>query len=297
MAVITKKAAKPGLSRQDVAELYTDVRRAMAQVKSGAAPQRKATGAASSDAEAAKIIALEIKKAMARDSSPKPGGPQQNSVSQQSSYKSSDHVGYNVGDNINSSRFSDIAPPGPSQRAGIVALGLVCVLGILKLTLSGVDALGVLDVKTAQASIISSEQNQGVFGGGYSREEVRLLQSLDGRRVELEEQTKKVEGREREFEMRDREFTVRTAQLKTLADRLKTDRERTEKKRDVQVEQLANVYSSMGAQEAAQLLEQLDVTISLPLIERMPEKKIGQILGLMSRERALVLTKMLSASR
>jgi flagellar motility protein MotE (MotC chaperone) len=41
-------------------------------------------------------------------------------------------------------------------------------------------------------------------------------------------------------------------------------------------------------------MEQLDVQIALSLIERMPEKKIGQILALMSKERALTLTKMLS---
>ena len=41
-------------------------------------------------------------------------------------------------------------------------------------------------------------------------------------------------------------------------------------------------------------MEQLDVTIALSLIERMPEKRIGQILALMSPERALSITRMLS---
>ena len=50
----------------------------------------------------------------------------------------------------------------------------------------------------------------------------------------------------------------------------------------------------MNPQEAAQLIEQLDVTIALGLIEKMPEKRIGQILATMKPEKALALTKLLS---
>lgn len=283
MAQGSAASKKPGLSREQVAELYTDVRKAMAQIKNGEIPSRKGAPAAGSDAAAAKVIAMEIKKAMARDSkSGKAAGASDSSS-----------IGSDARDLM---RYSDVPPPLTRHRGTTVAFGMICVLGALKLALSGVEALGVLEVRPAMASM-SAEQSHGTFGPGYSREEVRLLQSLDARRVELEEQSKKLEAKGRELDVRDREFTVRAAQLKDLADKLKVDREHTEKKRDVQIEQLANVYSSMGPQEAAQLLEQLDVVIALPLIERMPEKKIGQILGLMGRERALTLTKMLSASR
>jgi flagellar motility protein MotE (MotC chaperone) len=45
---------------------------------------------------------------------------------------------------------------------------------------------------------------------------------------------------------------------------------------------------------AVQLIEQLDVAIALSLIERMPEKGIGQILALKSPGRAPLITRMLS---
>ena len=75
---------------------------------------------------------------------------------------------------------------------------------------------------------------------------------------------------------------------------LKGDREKNDKKRSTQLEQLSNVYGSMDPKEAATLIEQLDVTIALSLLERMPEKRIGQILALMNPQRALVITRMLS---
>jgi flagellar motility protein MotE (MotC chaperone) len=50
----------------------------------------------------------------------------------------------------------------------------------------------------------------------------------------------------------------------------------------------------MNPAEAAALLEQLDTPIALELLGRMPGKRIGQILALMTSERALTLTRMLS---
>jgi flagellar motility protein MotE (MotC chaperone) len=150
--------------------------------------------------------------------------------------------------------------------------------------------MGLVGIENAQATL----QPQAVAPVRFGKEEVKVLTSLDSRRAELTERSKALDDREKQLSIRDREFAVRVAQLKELTDQLKNDREKSDKKRSAQIEQLANVYGSMSPQEAAQLMEQLDVQIALSLIERMPEKKIGQILALMSKERALTLTKMLS---
>ena len=88
---------------------------------------------------------------------------------------------------------------------------------------------------------------------------------------------------------------MRLTELKELSERLKAEREKGEKQRNVQLDQLANVYGSMNPPEAAHLLEQLDINIAHSLIQRMPEKRIGQILSLMNAERALELTNRLSS--
>jgi flagellar motility protein MotE (MotC chaperone) len=77
---------------------------------------------------------------------------------------------------------------------------------------------------------------------------------------------------------------------------LKLDRDKSDKKRNTQIEQLANVYGSMDPKEAASLIEQLDITIALNLLQKMPEKRIAQILALMNPERALGITRMLSGA-
>ena len=171
---------------------------------------------------------------------------------------------------------------------GMAILG-VAILGIIKIGLSALVASGFGKVETAQAIVAPRP-----VGPQWSKQEVEVLKGLDARRVELEERRKRIEKREQEFASQEREFVVRLTDLKELTERLKLEREKSDKKRNTQLDQLANVYGSMNPPEAAHLLEQLDIHVALSLVERMPEKRIGQILALMDASRALELTNLLS---
>jgi flagellar motility protein MotE (MotC chaperone) len=103
-----------------------------------------------------------------------------------------------------------------------------------------------------------------------------------------------MEQRELELTARDRDIAGRLSELRELTERLKVERQKGDKQRNVQLDQLSNVYGSMNPPEAAHLLEQLDIQVCLTLIQRMPEKRIGQILALMNPQRALELTNLLS---
>jgi flagellar motility protein MotE (MotC chaperone) len=170
-----------------------------------------------------------------------------------------------------------------------MAILLVAVLGCAKVTLSALVVSGMSQVEEAQAVVVRAPA-----GPKWSKEEVKILTALDARRVELEERSSRLEKREGEFSTRERELAIRMTELKELAERLKLDREKGDKQRNVQLDQLANVYGSMNPPEAAHLLEQLDIQVCLSLIERMPEKRMGQILSLMNPQRALELTNLLS---
>lgn len=196
--------------------------------------------------------------------------------------------------------------PTKRNRGHIAALGLVCTFAAMKVLWSILEASGVAGVETAHATFdraqaitnspITTSVSSGPRSAGaeFTREELAVLTALDHRRVELEARARRLDDRERDLEKRDREFLARQTELKELTDKLQADRNKQEKKRSTQIEQLANVYGSMNPPEAATLIEQLDVHIALELLERMPEKRIGQILALMSRERALTITRLLS---
>jgi flagellar motility protein MotE (MotC chaperone) len=188
-------------------------------------------------------------------------------------------------------RATPTRAPQVPRRLSTNSIGvlLVAALGCAKVTLSALVVSSAGQVQEAQAVVVRAP-----VGPKWTKEEAKVLTALDGRRVELEERSNRLEKREDEFSTRERELAIRMTELKELSERLKLDREKGEKQRNVQLDQLANVYGSMNPPEAAHLLEQLDIQVCLSLIERMPEKRMGQILSLMNPQRALELTNLLS---
>jgi flagellar motility protein MotE (MotC chaperone) len=186
----------------------------------------------------------------------------------------------------------------PKSRWHYGAVFGVISFASLKVLFGFMEVMGLGPVQEARATYISPQPISAIVSpNNFSREEVEILKSLDSRRADLKERSERLEERERQFEAREREFATKIVQLRDLTGTLKIERERNERRKNTQLEHLANVYGSMHPGEAAPLIEQLDVTIGLALLERMPEKRIGQILALMSPERALTLTRLLSGNR
>jgi flagellar motility protein MotE (MotC chaperone) len=187
------------------------------------------------------------------------------------------------------------------NRGHQAAVMMVIACAVVKVAMSGFEYLGIMSVPQAQATMAfvqpRMQSSMPSVSQGFSKEEVRMLTALDARRVELEERRHQLEEREHQLDRRDREFATKLNEIRELTDTLKVERDKGDKRRNSQLEQLSNVYGSMNPQEAAQLMEQLDVTIALSLIERMPEKRIGQILSMMKSEKALALTRLLSAAK
>ena len=185
--------------------------------------------------------------------------------------------------------------PKTMQNGKQGAVTFLVVLGLLKIATACIDASGIMGVAPAQASLnmapVAPVQNSLIRG---SAEEKKILTALDDRRVSLEERARKLDQQQKDLERRDQESAGRLTELREMTNLLKLDRDKGEKKRSTQIEQLANVYGSMDPKEAASLIEQLDFTIALGLLQKMPEKRIAQILALMTPERALAITKMLS---
>jgi len=178
-----------------------------------------------------------------------------------------------------------------------LALSLLVILGLAKVGIGIIEASGVSAVEPAIATVQvakATRLSDLADTSKFSREEVELLTQLDSRRAQLEERDDQLSERENDIERREMELAARLTELKGLTDELRIKREQTDRRKEGQLEQLSKVYSSMAPEEASKLMEQLDITISLSLLKRMPEKRIAQVLALMSPQRALALTQMLS---
>ncbi|MCB0320694.1 MAG: hypothetical protein KDD60_07180 [Bdellovibrionales bacterium] len=285
---MAKKEKK--LSRQDAAELYRDLRKTM-QKMSPKGVQSEPTV----DKNVAKQIAQAIREGMKKDDELRrlgklPPESELPSLEKKGVKSLTSHQSVRAG------RSSE----SPSVAGRVMGFAVVGCLVLTKIVMSGLEYVGVLEVEEAHATLQSSARLRSLQESNlsqYSKEEVALLKALDARRLELEERNKKIDQRERDIGLQEQELVVRLAEVRDLTEQLKMDREKSEKKRSTQLEQLSNVYGSMNPTEAAHLIEQLDVTIALKLLQRMPEKRIGQILALMAPERALAITRLLSGGK
>ncbi len=270
---------KKSLSREEAKELYRDLQKTMNTMK-------KPKKSAALPGDVAKQMAGAIRQAMAKDDA---AGAQSQSLADDSYASSSESVS-----SFSARMNAGALPKGSGQMA---AISLVIFFALAKLTFTAFEYSGVLSVEDASASMPLRVRPTSMHQQNYSKEEVRILTALDARREKLQERNRKLDLREEDLNRKDREFAARLTELRELTEKLKIARQRNEKQRNNQIEQLSNVYGSMNPTEAAELIEQLDVTIALKLLERMPEKRIGQILSLMSPDRALTITRMLSGTK
>lgn len=262
---------KNTLTREQAAELYKDLQKAMGGLKAKPKTASTSTGTipAADTARAGKMIAAEISKALRSEP---PSELEQNSIP------------------LRAPSFA------PASRGTVGAVTFVLMVAAVKVGLAVLEATGLMTATPAAASVSLQAELMAARAAGpkFSTQEVAILTSLDARRSELEERGRQLDERKADLERQDRELAVKLSELKELTTKLASTRDKDTKKRSTQLEQLANVYGAMNPSEAATLLEQLDLQIALQLVQRMPEKRIGQILALMSKERAIMLTRLIS---
>lgn len=266
-------ARKGSLSPDDMRELYTDVGKAMQQMK---------------------LKNLEGKVQVARRASTGNSKVARSRVA--------------IGDVV-MSRLKTLQ--GVSGSRGLLMAG-VAVFGIAKVAFS-LGLFGATAVMTepqiASATKLSlgdsSVINQVSEGGdvvrgtatgvrGMSDAERELLMQLDARRVELDRRRENLDKHEQELKEQEKLVGEKISELRGLTAKLAEFRKDKERKSSARVDQLTNVYSAMEPKEAADLIGKLDNEIALHLLERLPEKRMGQIFGFMDKGRAVELTKLLS---
>lgn len=121
-----------------------------------------------------------------------------------------------------------------------------------------------------------------------------MLEALARRQGELDQREKTLAAREEKLALYEKDVTEKIARLEEVGKTLKEELRRSTAASDEAAQSLAKVYGAMKPAEAAPLLDQLDEGTALRILTRMKEKQVGEILPLMNRERAIVLTRSLA---
>ena len=133
------------------------------------------------------------------------------------------------------------------------------------------------------------------YGLGVVRPDVRaLLEALEHRQAELDAREREVASKEERLALYEKDVTAKVASLEEIEKRLSARAKAATQAVDAAAESLAKIYGTMKPEAAAPILDRLDDPTVLTIFRRMKEKQVGEILPLMTRERAIALTQALA---
>jgi len=120
-----------------------------------------------------------------------------------------------------------------------------------------------------------------------------LLEALERRQAELDAREREIASKEERLALYEKDVTAKVASLEEIEKRLSTRAKAATQAVDAAAESLAKIYGTMKPEAAAPILDRLDDPTVLTIFSRMKEKQVGEILPLMTRERAIALTQAL----
>ncbi len=124
-----------------------------------------------------------------------------------------------------------------------------------------------------------------------------LLQDLRGRRVELERRDAALVTREQALGAAEQRLTTRLDELTALQTRLEQLDTGRQQHDEANWHGLVKLYEAMKPRDAAAIMNDLDMPVLLPVLDRMKDAKAAAILAAMLPDRARLATTQLAALR
>ncbi|HCU06941.1 MAG TPA: hypothetical protein DIC42_05125 [Holosporales bacterium] len=127
--------------------------------------------------------------------------------------------------------------------------------------------------------------------GITSESEVLLLEALGARRMQLDEREKVISKRELELELFEKKLTEKWDALQIIQEEVKRQLGQLDKGEIAKEQSLSKLYENMKPKDAARIFDSLDLSVVMKIITHMKEKKLSEIMGFVSTERARDITQ------
>lgn len=128
----------------------------------------------------------------------------------------------------------------------------------------------------------------------YTDEEVRLLQDLEKRRVELDRREEAIRVREKLVDLAQARLDARIERLAKLQAGIEKLLKDLSGKEEGELEALASIYEKMKPAAAAEIFNALDPEIVYDLVRRMKQADTAKIMEKMHPPRARLISQMLA---
>jgi flagellar motility protein MotE (MotC chaperone) len=122
-----------------------------------------------------------------------------------------------------------------------------------------------------------------------------LLSEIRTRMTELDRREAELSERQNAIDELERAVEVRIRELNELSERVENQLSGWEEAQGAKsISRLAKIYGAMPAQDAADLIESLELDLATNVFAKMKPKKSAALLPLLSEERALLITRYVS---
>lgn len=173
-----------------------------------------------------------------------------------------------------------------------------------------IQAVGEAQAQEPQSPPVSREVFDGEFGvpdedfsardAFFTEEvlmdpsEVQILQDLVQRREELDGRESQIRQKEALLQAAEQQVDQKLDELKKIRDEIQKLLGQQEVKEKKRIESLVKVYEGMRPGDAANIFNELELSILIPVVENMSERKLSPILANMSPNRARIITRRLA---
>lgn len=128
----------------------------------------------------------------------------------------------------------------------------------------------------------------------YTETEIKLLEELDGRRIDIDRREQVLVIREKLLDLAEDRVSAQVGRLEELQAAIKKLLGNLSDKEEQELDQLARIYENMKPASAAEVLNGLDNRIVYDLFRRMKQKNTAKIIEKMDTAKARTISEMLA---
>lgn len=174
---------------------------------------------------------------------------------------------------------------------------LLVFLIAIKLSLGSVFMYRIgLDPFFIDADAIAAEQAKGIEviekkDEKKAKEETIDLKYLISKKLEIEKEEKRIAAKKAELLSIQDEINKKIAKLTQLRDEIRSEMDKKNAAEAKKFKHLIKVYSTMKPQNAAELIEKLDIKLAIELMSQMKGDAVGKILSFVKIEKAAEISE------
>lgn len=174
---------------------------------------------------------------------------------------------------------------------------LLAFLIVIKLSLGSVFMYRIgLDPFFIDADAIAAEQVKDIEvtekkDEKKAKEETIDLKYLISKKLEIEKEEKRIAAEKAELLSIQDEINKKIAKLTQLRDEIRSEVAKKKAVEEQKFKHLIKVYSTMKPQNAAELIEKLDIKLAIELMSKMKGDAVGKILSFVKIEKAAKISE------